>query len=453
MNQQDQAHCHCIISHPSKPKFLAFQLADGSWSTPGLRYPADGNLISKTRGIPDAVLQHYGLQTTVLRHLFESKFHQCVELEVHSAKNARKMKSVWVGSADYKPMGYFPSGPIDPFANWLKEKDGGTVPENRLDWERSGWFKQASAWVLHELDRQNIQVTGSVQQFRAGWHSSAILRVKTSQDYCYFKAAFPTQPNEAEISLAMARKWPQIVPMPLAANIKRNWILSRNYGLTVDADNASEDISAAARALAEIQVDSLQDIESYKKLGCHSRSLSGLIVFLDQIDSLSEILTRGFTPLTDEEIEQFESAVPGLQEKCERLMQLNVPDMLVHKDFHPRNLYRHDQGYWITDWADAAIAHPFLSFANVVDVFGQPKAHPAYSKIATAYLDGFREFGSVERFAEALPLAAELAELVKLQRLVELLPRLEQESISSQRVDRSVQAACRRILSLPDKLN
>ena len=52
MNQQELATCHCIISHPSKPKFLSVKHSD-DWSPPIVRFPPEASLVAMvTGGLP-----------------------------------------------------------------------------------------------------------------------------------------------------------------------------------------------------------------------------------------------------------------------------------------------------------------------------------------------------------------------------------------------------------------
>jgi len=397
--------------------------------------------------ISEGFLHHYGLKTTVLRHIFESQDHNCVELEVHSRSVAKPLKAIWIGSEEYRPLGNFPPATIDPLARWLKDKERAVIPDNRTAWEREGWFNSAVNWINHELDRRNIQMTGSVHQLRAGWYASSILRVNTSQGYCYFKAAYHAHPNETAITMATARKWPQWVPEPLAVDVERNWMLTRNYGLPVSSARGSEDYSSAARALAELQIESLQDIENWKKLGCRTRSTQSLVEFLAGIDSIYPILSRGRGALGGDELERLEIAVKGLLENCEQISELPIPDMLVHHDFKSRNLYRAEQGYWITDWADAMIAHPFFSLARIVNSGDGEMPSEILSNITAAYLEPFESYGSREMLQKTFHVAAELAEVATLCRQVELMPLLEEESISTERVERAIQGICRNLMS------
>lgn len=83
MNQQDLATCHCIISHPSKPKFLVIKHT-GRWSPPLLKFPDEGSMVLKAGMINHGMMNKYGLRTTVLRRVGRAKKYHCIEVEMQS---------------------------------------------------------------------------------------------------------------------------------------------------------------------------------------------------------------------------------------------------------------------------------------------------------------------------------------------------------------------------------
>ena len=166
MSQQELVTCHCIISHPSKPKFLAIEHSDG-WSVPLVRFPVEGSIVSKPGLINDGILNKYGLKTTVLRSVGTGPKYQCIEVEMHAVSKSKKLNTVWVGSKEFAQFRSSKPGDFDPFELWLKQKQNGKISVLRPPWERTGWFKSAANWIHYQLDRLNIQTTGSVQQTRA----------------------------------------------------------------------------------------------------------------------------------------------------------------------------------------------------------------------------------------------------------------------------------------------
>lgn len=451
MNQEDLARCYCIISHPTKPKFLAVRTADGGWSPPWVEVPGQGFIGSSARMIAEQVKQSYGLSVTVLRHLFESPGHHCVELEVHSRVADRGLRAVWVGSEDYRKTGDFYPDHLDPFAAWLKDRESGTVPHERLPWERPGWFGQAVNWIHQELAAHNIQVTAPVQQFRAAWQSSAILRVGTSNGHYFFKAAFDQPPNETALTLALSERWPDRVPQPLAADAEKNWMLHPQFDKARSGEMLTEDYSSALRSLAGLQIDSVRDLERWRQLGCADRGAGAIDEFLANPGPLIPVLTRGEHPLDEEHLGRFMNEAESLRGLNRQLADHGIPDTLVHVDAGPANLYRKPDGFWILDWSAAMIGHPFVSLVWFIESLGrelvsqeggQTLGSASRAKLRSyieTYLEPFQAHGSGERLLDALKLAWRVDNAHQLLRWSEFLQRLEPGSRSFRRVELSIQ--------------
>ncbi|MBT8064910.1 MAG: hypothetical protein KJN94_07805 [Gammaproteobacteria bacterium] len=453
MNQEELARCHLIISHPTKPKFLAIRLSDGSWSPPWVSVPQAGFVGSRASDISRTVREQYGLNTTVLRQLFESRLYHCLELEVHSQAAAQNYKAIWVGAEDYRKFRNFPYEDYDPFELWLDGASRPEPPRGRLPWERPGWFRAAADWFTHQLETRHIQVTGSVQQLRAAWQSSAILRVRTSVGDHFLKAAFAAPPNEAALTLALSERWPELVPKPVSVDTRRDWLISPDYRGAVPAMMAAGDYARAARSLAQLQIESAEELDRWRQAGCIDRGPGILFDFLGSFDRLHPLLRSGRSPFDSGEMSSLNIKIKKLGDKCQQLSEHGIPDTLVYADFSPSNVYRREQGYWLTDWADSIISNPLFSLAWFIQAFlldrqrrpdsgDSPDA--VIEGVTDAYLAPFETFAPrPDGLREALNLAAELSKACRLQQWFELLPLLEPNSRASRRVEAAIRKTCR----------
>jgi hypothetical protein len=273
MNQPELATCHCIISHPSKPKFLVIKHSD-RWAPPTVGIRAAGPMSTKVKSITDGVQQKYGLRTRALRHWVALPKYHCVELEMPANAATRKLQAVWVGSKEYAEYRSSTRGSFDPFAAWLHQAEAGG-PGPQRPWERAGWFDGAANWMLHELDRAGVQVTGSVEQVMAFRLASCVLRVPTTGGDMYLKASLQQQPLEATLTRAVARRWPDWVPAPLAVDERQNWMLSRDHeGSGMQLRFA--DYPSIARAVATLQVESMSSLQDWRAVGCPYRPPASL---------------------------------------------------------------------------------------------------------------------------------------------------------------------------------
>jgi hypothetical protein len=433
---------------------------DGVWAPPTVSLPPTSFLGAQVQPINDAVKEFYGLDVRYLRHIAERPDQHVLELEMPVMRSSKRLQAVWMGREEYLSSRKQSPGRYDPFLKWLEESARSRIPASRPPWERRGWFSKAAAWIQSELDRLGIQVTGSVRQFRMRRDASAVLRVATAQGYCYFKACSHAQPNEASMTFAAAGKWPHLAPKPLAIEVQNVWILNRDLGPAQTAATPIEDYIEISRAMAELQVESLGDIDQWRNLGCIDRGPASLRQFLTGIDErLSPIFDSAEEGSDHEEtLQRLPQAAAELAACCEQLEASGVPAMLVHPDYRPANLYRYEHGFWVTDWADAMVSHPFFTIARfaqsiekqVMDAHGRElndAERSTMDRVTAAYLQPFEAFASPAQLREALGLARRLWPVSELSRWTERLARLEPGSMYELRAQQSIRGICSRLVN------
>jgi len=455
MNQEALANCFCIISHPSSPKFLVVKHADG-WFPPMVQFPVEGFVGLKAQLISDSVLTKYGLRTAVLRHTFESLNLHCVELEVISQARPVNMEAVWVGEAEYKRFRSSEPGGSDPLEGWLRQAASKRTPAVRPPWERKGWFNKASGWLEHELELAHVQPVGSVQQHQMCWHDSALLRVRTSQGVHFLKASHPEAPCEGEITRVLARRWPSRVSAPLAASKKHNWMVFQDLGASLYTAPEPTELASAARAMAQMQFESVGEPGLLKEEGAPRSGPRELAGFLARVERLDPLLQSGLHALDDDEMKAFHAAVPGMIAACERLQNSRIPEALLHPDFLPSRAFRSDGGFRFNGWSALCLGHPFFSGAGFARAVSERARSTAPGEknamdeswlpaISEAYLEPFSEHAGFEELQAALMLCSGLLGAWDLYRWHGELDRIEAGSVSFAVRQRSVQKTCRQI--------
>ena len=456
MNQPELATCHCIISHPSKPKFLVIKHSD-RWAPPTVGIRAAGPLSTKAKIITDGVQQKYGLKTRVLRHWVSLPGYHCVELEMPSPVATRKLQAVWVGSKEYAEYRSSVPGTFDPFEAWLKQAEAGG-PGAQRPWERAGWFDGAANWMLHELDRSGIQVTGSVEQFMAFRLASCVLRVRTAEGDMYLKASLPQQPFESTLTRVVASRWPDWVPAPLAVDERQNWMLSRDYeGAGMQLQFA--DYPSIARAVATLQVESMSSLQDWRALGCPAVGPGELSAFAEAPGRLSEILGKGGdNALSEQELNRLLQLTGGWKAAGQSLADLPLPNALLHSDLWYPNLYRREGGFWITDWSGAMIGHPFFSVLKLLRFRALwqgaqaplPDSDEACASLTEAivseYLEPFSSLDTAERLREALALVRQLEGPWRLLKWARAIDLEELGGFHYQRIARTMRRIARQLI-------
>lgn len=420
--------CHCIIAHPEAAKFLVIKHSEG-WSPPQLKVPGDGTLMYKPAIINHGMMRKYGFRTTVLRHILSSSTYHCIELELH-ASSQRNMQAVWMGRENYTQFSRQDSAGDDPFERWLEERESGTVSPLRSPWEQPGWYREAEQWMTEKLVGQGIQATGSVQQFKAGWPVSCLLRVATSEGQVYFKAAYDKPPGEARITSALAGRWPEIVPKPMATDEDRNWMLFSDFAMKKQNRVPAERYPEFGRVLGRMQVESMDEQQTWRELGCPLMDLDFMAERAGRAEGLIKdsepLLTSGRDALDETEMEGLRASIAEAREVCAQLGEFGIPSALSHLDFRPDNWFVEDKACRVFDWADAALTHPFMAICHTLEFFraygtGEPGREDAaliddasLAALREEYLSAFSAYGSSEALGEALEQAIRVFPLFRL---------------------------------------
>ncbi|MDX1554987.1 MAG: phosphotransferase [Xanthomonadales bacterium] len=370
--------------------------------------------------INDGMMQKYGLRTSVMRILVTRNAYALIELELH-ASSQRQMQAVWVGREEYQQFRNWDEGEADPIEAWLAEQESGVIPELRPPWLTPGWYKQAEAWIGERLMKAGIQMSGSVQQFKAGWPSACLLRVRTVQGQYFFKAAYAKPPGEARLTQVLAGLWPDIVPEPFAVDQERNWMLMPDYGVTRDNQPGHGDYAKFATTLGRFQLEATSHMDTWLKLGCPVMDL-GFMQNKDGragmlMERVRHALSGSPEPLDEQEIDQLHRAVEQARARCAALAGFSLPDTLSHLDFRPDNFFLSEGKCRLIDWADVAVTHPFIALCQTFHFFDKfegedSERHQQYQPdpatreaMERAYLEAFSGILPQAKAAEAFELA------------------------------------------------
>src|SRR4051812_46705902 len=91
--------------------------------------------------------------------------------------------------------------------------------------------------------------------------------------------------------------------------------------------------------------------------------------------------------------------VAMVEELCDELAALAVPETIQHDDLHDGQVFVREGHARILDWGDACLAHPFLTFGVTMGFAADA---------LDAYLSRWREFGTREQLRHAVDVAMRL---------------------------------------------
>jgi len=458
MNATHADICHCIVRHPDLAKFLVVKHGE-SWSPPVLKIPS-GQIDFLAWTINQGMLDNYGLQTRVLRPMMRLPNYHCIEMELAAARSSKNIEAAWLGQAEYLRTRIPRADAQDPFEIWFEEQEAGKVATNRPPFHKPGWFSQADLWIRSQLAQLGIQVTGPAEQYRQGWTSSCLLRVPTSLGWVYFKATYEAPPGEAVLTDRLAQTWPHLVNRPLAIDVQRDWMLSRDFragGPDRIMDNQLPDF---ARKAAHWQINSRRSLPEWKALGCREITLEDFGQICQQPDRYLNRVQDCDGGLTDAEWSSLIAATPRMKEVIAVLADTGIPSSLVHTDFRTDNMTITEGEQRLLDWSDTVIAHPFLILGRIFTDHAACKrgrdigpgnmkiSDDLFHQVIDAYLEPFAPLSSRVDLLLALEAVKKLDSLWMLMRAIYRMDRIEALSPHYYRQASNVRALARKVIQV-----
>ncbi|HEX8228953.1 MAG TPA: aminoglycoside phosphotransferase family protein [Chloroflexia bacterium] len=397
---------HLIIPHATEPRFL-LQSTDGGWRLPS--FEPEVKYTARVGQNNAWVRERLGLEciTLYLAHV-DNRLKEARRVDATYVLQNRQPDWTppedfqWAGSTELARLELSVPGQPAIIEAWLDEREGRVEPPSRGSWNVPGWYEEATDWMRSQLEAHGIEMTAPPEQIKH-WIITSALRVPTSQGDYYFKAVPAVFAQEPGITTAVAARYPQYVPPPLATRALpgEGWMLMPDFKGVVLEDITAEQLSEALRSLARMQIDSVSRAEELRAAGCPDRRLERLA---GEIKTLlyDPVVLEGLMP---EEVERAQRLGATFEEMCERLASYAVPQTLLHGDFHGGNLLERDGNILIFDWTDGCIAHPFLDL-----ITGIANRQPAFDEAQRAaliddYLSAWAVYESPEHLREAARLA------------------------------------------------
>ena len=304
------------------------------------------------------------------------------------------------------------------------------VGEQSLPWRRRGWFAEAVTWSVDQVRALGIEVTGPVEQLDIrAW--SAQLRIPTTRGVVYFKASPSFFGHEPELTRMLSEWFPEHFPEVLAVSPGRHWMLTADFGPVPRLADPAEVLAAylaVAPCLAAVQRHAAQRSDLLLGVGCPDHRLGTLPALFEQLaEDASAVELAGDRHLTVDERGQLRILTAELTETCMALAQFGVPESVCHLDFWRGNFCLRDGRPLVFDWAESAVAHPFVSLQLMLrDVrMALPGDSDAERRIRNAYLAEWAGHGGRDQLVEEVDRSADLATVSQALLLRDALAALE----------------------------
>ncbi|MDH3605287.1 MAG: aminoglycoside phosphotransferase family protein [Candidatus Tectomicrobia bacterium] len=408
------------LLHPARPAILMMP-AEGGWALPSLQAESRMGL-RYTGSINELIAQYLGVRTTVLRYADIRDAPPHLEalglLETHSPDWQPPPAWRWIDADAVRSLNLVQSQYQPILAESLAELSDAPAPPE--PWTRPGWFAQAEAWIIAQLDRLNRIRVAPIEQL-SSWSLSCILRVRTFTGTVYMKALPPVIKHEPMFMQTLAQQFPDHIPTPLAVDPDQGWMLLADFGDHLRNRLDRQVWANALSTFAQLQQASVGQISAFIAAGFPTRRLDAIAahfeVFLQDPVNLSA--------LHDDEIESLRRLATRVPQMCAELERYGLPDTVVHSDLHPGNIARQQESYLFFDWTDAAITHPFLDPVVMVTE-ARSRLHDAGAAdyVRDRYLSQWTDYASMPQLQHAWTLAERLGALYQILIYCQLITQL-----------------------------
>jgi hypothetical protein len=260
-----------------------------------------------------------------------------------------------------------------------------------LPWDDPHWLDEITAWTASQVD-----LIGPVVELRRrDW--SAMVQAPTADGMLYVKATAPSSAHEVPLTDALARWYPALSVELVATDARRGWLLMRDAGEALRTRLArNPDLAVVERLYRE-----------YAELQLASAVHVDVLIGMGVPDRRSRMFLRlaGALPVDHDLVDRL----------LADLVQVPVPDTVVHEEIHDGNVVVRDGACVVIDWADSCVGHPFfgvvVGLRSIGDRLGlDPGAEPL-ERLVRAYLEPWSAVAPVADLRAVFPSAYRLGML------------------------------------------
>jgi hypothetical protein len=282
---------------------------------------------------------------------------------------------------------------------------------SRGQFSRIGWIWEAREWLSTEV-RRGSYFTEHVRQFNASG-TFALVRFGTSKGPAYwFKATGGLNKHELALAAMLSKLFPRYLPPLVAAREDWNAWVTEDAGQPIQESFTLPALEQATAALAELQIKSTGHIGSLLLAGCFDQRMTILKANVFRLMGfLEEAMERQrSTRMPRLEKRRLREIGSMVENACDRVLELHIPDALIHNDISPSNILFDGSRCVFTDWAEGHIGNPFLTFQRILEQVARGERTGGWcGRLAAIYKQKWRVLLTESQIDSALALAPLLA--------------------------------------------
>ncbi len=271
---------------------------------------------------------------------------------------------------------------------------------------------QLEFWIQHGLHLDLIEPLTSLQESEV----STWLEGRTEHLEIFVKISPQSAQLEARVGKLLSRFAPGLTPEVLGFNNDLGVVVTRKLeAVNLSLEHNTEIWFESVRTLAKLQRSSLDFLPALKEAGVPILDLPALLESCRTL--ISDTAQLEVLGLNLEQIKQIQNLAPKIAPAVEVFEASNLPNTLVHGDFHANNVLVEHGNPKLIDWSETAISSPLLDLGRFLEFLNRKhlNIYPArviQTELIEAFFMPWQELVSREAFNNAARVAPFIATLV-----------------------------------------
>jgi hypothetical protein len=381
-----------LILPDARDAKVLLRIHGAGWRLPEIVLESTRPWGRETQQINQQVRESLGLECTVLRCIESCEPFAITDrleafvIEGQQLNWTRPSGTDWFGPEELDELRFTDERHGEVVRRYFSDARGESTPP----WSRHGWLGTAQSWLESELERLGSALSDRIDQ--VCWSSVAcVLRIPIEGRRLYLRACMDPIGHEPELTAALSRDFPRLLPRVLASDAKRRFLLTEDAGAPVqlDADRAEW----LLRALAELQVHCTERPERLLELGCPDwrpeQLQSGVQAAIGEMRAQLELSSSFPRRL----LARLSQRARALDCAFQALATAEVPCSLDHAEFASASCVARGSDVRVLGW-NGALTHPFFSPTALIEEF---EAADVRERLLGAYLEAWSGFAPRER--------------------------------------------------------
>src|ERR1700722_1553467 len=253
----------------------------------------------------------------------------------------------------------------------------------RGQFSRLNWTDEALDWIRTAANIDGSQLTGEIRQLN-GSADSTLIRVGTKNAPCYWlKASGGLNAQEGAITRTLSDLFPEYLPELVAFHPEWNaWLMKdAGYPLGDQGELRPQQAEDVIRRLAGLQRASVPYVGTLLSHGCQDHRMIALRTTMPQlVPHLEEAMAARSIDIGHHvEAARLREVAKLIEEASFRLEELGIRDALIHSDIDLSNILSGRRGCIFTDWAQAGVGNPIVTFEQLRVQFSHEQDHASWT--------------------------------------------------------------------------